>query len=265
MKFRQFTILFLFLFSFSFAQNEDAITPEILLDSITINENNIDTDSILSGNYSTENTVYPKQISDNYRKKYKTKEFDYNTIKPKESLWERISRRFQKFWESIFGSSDKTVNGIEYFVKFLAVLIIGAALYFILRFLLGKDGRFFFSKKNNKVEIPSGVLHENIHEINFPSAIAEFENQKDYRSAIRYLFLFKLKKMADQNIISWHPEKTNTDYTSEIKSPDQKANYEKLSYIFENVWYGEQNLDENWYLILKNNFNVANSTNNKTK
>lgn len=97
MKFRQFTFLFLFLFSFSFAQNEDAITPEILLDSITINENNIDTDSILSGNYSTENTVYPKKITNNYRKKYKSKEFDYNTIKPKESLWERILDDFKNF------------------------------------------------------------------------------------------------------------------------------------------------------------------------
>lgn len=116
------------------------------------------------------------------------------------------------------------------------------------------------AKKNKKVNISSGVLHENIHEINFPNTIAELEQKKDYRSAIRYQFLFALKKMSDQKLIQWNPDKTNTDYIVEIKNVSQRKSYQELSYIFENVWYGEQKIDAELYEKLKSTFLKTNFT-----
>lgn len=260
--------LFLFFFflnvTFFFGQKEDQVPPFTKVDSI-VTQNTIgqSVDSILQTNYSTENTLYPKKIPLDFKNKYKSKDFDYTTIKPKESLWQKLQRRFIKIWESIFGKPESTVSGIEFFLKILAILIISTAIFFIIKYLMGKDGHFFFSRKNKKVNIESAVLHENIHEINFPTSIATFENKKEFRSAIRYQFLFVLKKMSDQKLIQWNSEKTNTDYITEITDVNQKISYQKLSYIFENVWYGEQRIDDVHYEKLKADFTNSPLSKNK--
>ena len=262
MKFKFLFILFLQFYAISFAQSEDAIPEEMVHVDSWMGErvHGIDADSLLKLNFSTENTIYPKKISENYRKKYKEKDFNYDEIKPQESLWTKIKRRFSKIWESIFGSPRDTISGLQYGLQILAVLVIAIALFFIIKFLMNKDGNFFWSKKNKKVNIESGLLHENIHEINFPNTIAELEKKIDYRSAIRYQFLFALKKMSDQKLIQWNPDKTNTDYIEEVKDASQRKSYQELSYIFENVWYGEQKIDAELYEKLKSTFLKTNFT-----
>ena len=119
---------------------------------------------------------------------------------------------------------------------------------------MGKEGNLFFGKKNKKVEINAEELHENIHEINFPESIAKFERQGDFRSAVRYQFLFVLKKLSDKKQISWNPEKTNKDYLMELKAEHLKNEFSGLSYIFDYVWYGEFSIDEQAYLTFKNQY-----------
>ena len=110
-------------------------------------------DSLLRTNYSTENTLYPKSILANFKNRYNTKEFDYTTLKPKESFWDKIKRRFAKLWESIFGDPVNAVSGMELSLKILAIILIGVALFFILKFLFGKEGNFFLSKKNKTLNM----------------------------------------------------------------------------------------------------------------
>ena len=119
---------------------------------------------------------------------------------------------------------------------------------------MNKNGNLFFSKKNKKLNIPNQNLQENIHEINFPESIVNFERQQDYRSAVRYQFLLVLKKLADQKIIIWNPEKTNKDYLLELKKPQLKNNFKGLIHIFDYVWYGEFEINEEKYQQLKKKF-----------
>lgn len=214
------------------------------------------TDSLLINNPTTNNLVYPKTFDQKFQSKYKGADFDYTTIKPQESLWQRIQNRIRQLLESIFGKMDPLKAGtyITNIVRGLAVIIIGFVLYFLIKFLLGKDGNFFFSKKNKKINIADQDLQENIHELNFDEIIRKSENQKDFRLAVRYQFLFILKKLADQKIINWNPEKTNKDYISELKSADSKSNFKEVVYIFENVWYGEFEVDEQRYHYFKQKF-----------
>ncbi len=265
MRFKVFFILFLNLSALLFAQKEEAVPQEMVVVDSLMGEyaHGVDTDSLSKTKFTTENIVFPKKIAENYRKNYQSKEFNYSEVRPQESLWSKLKRRFTKIWESIFGKVGKTVDGLEFGLKLLAILVVATAVFFIAKYLLNKDGNFFWSRKNKKVNITSGVLHENIHEINFPTTILELEKRKDYRFAIRYQFLFALKKLSDQKLIQWNPDKTNTDYISEIKDDVQKIAYQELSYIFENVWYGEQRVDGDLYEKLKATFLKTNFTNNK--
>ena len=99
-------------------------------------------------------------------------------------------------------------------------------------------------------------LHENIHEINFQESIKDYERNRDFRYAVRYQFLWVLKILADKNIIEWNPEKTNRDYMSEIKEKQLQGKFRDATKIFDYVWYGEFEIDENSYHKMKEKWSV---------
>ena len=254
MKFKIYFFLFFLNFSFGVAQ---IVTPEpSAIDSNFIYNDDVTADSSLKKIPVTNEVVFPKEFADQFQSKYKGEEFDYTTIKPRESLWEKMRKKIAEIMRSIFGDVDplKSANYAEIILRFFAIVIIGLVIYFLLKFLLSKDGNFFFGKKNKKLNISDQDLKENIHEINFPDSINNFERKKEYRFAIRYQFLFVLKKLSDKKLIEWNPEKTNKDYLAELKAKNQKADFKELVYIFNNVWYGEFEVDEQSYVRFKEKF-----------
>ena len=117
--------------------------------------------------------------------------------------------------------------------------------------MVERKGNLFFAKKNTKLEIPVEDVVENIHEVDFPETIAKYERQRDYRSAVRYHFLWILKQLTDKKIIEWNPEKTNKDYIAEIQKADIKQGFKEIALIFDYVWYGEFKIDELKYRELE--------------
>jgi hypothetical protein len=63
-----------------------------------------------------------------------------------------------------------------------------------------------------------------------------------------------LKKLSEKQIIEWDVEKTNSDYLYEIKDEAQKEDFAYLSYLYNNIWYGEFELDEATFAKAKNAF-----------
>lgn len=256
----RFKILFLFSIILCLSGSAQELPPSPvsdLVDSATVSQKKLyPTDSLVARQPTTENTVFSKQFDKNFREKYKSSEFDYTTVKPTESVWQKIMKRVRKIMEAIFGKVDpnKAVSFTETVLRIFAVVIAGFVLYFLIKFLMGKDGNFFFSKKNKKVHIANQDLNENIHEINFSETIAQSERQHDYRSAVRYQFLSVLKILADRKLINWNPEKTNKDYLEELKSSVLEAEFKELAHIFDYVWYGEFEVNEESYRHFKKQF-----------
>ncbi|MBU4537369.1 MAG: DUF4129 domain-containing protein [Weeksellaceae bacterium] len=260
MKGRFFILFFLIVFTSGFSQEGKIPTSTVveLVDSVAVSfdEEMISTDSVLKLRQPTDHVISPKTFQPKFQSKYQGEEFDYTTVKPRESLWQKVEKLIKRIIEAIFGDIDpnKTSGYAGNIMRFFAIVIIGFVLYFLIRFLLNKDGNFFFSKKNRKMNVASQDLHENIHEINFPETIDSFERQKDYRSAVRYRFLLVLKNLADKKLIAWNPEKTNRDYFAELKNAGLKENFKELVYIFDNVWYGEFEINESNYNHFKEKF-----------
>ncbi|MDC8106488.1 DUF4129 domain-containing protein [Chryseobacterium sp. PTM-20240506] len=254
-----FFLLIFFSTGFVYAQDDIELPPEAYVeDSLSTGhyKNMYRADSVLMEHPVSENTIYPKKFRENLKSRYKGNEFDYTTIKPRESFWQKLQRKIARilegiFGEDTFGTSAKVTTIV---MRLFAIVLIGFLLYFIVRYLISKDGNFFFGKKNKKVNINEEELHENIHEINFPESIAKFEVTGDYRSAVRYQFLYVLKKLSDKKLIIWNPEKTNKDYAAELKAEYLKKEFSNLSYIFDYVWYGEFSITEQDYLKFKNQY-----------
>lgn len=255
-------LLILLFFSLGFVKaqeyEDDDISEMYVEDSVETShyKNMYVADSVLNANPQTENTVFPKKFKENLPSRYKGNEFDYTTSKPKESFFDKLKTKLARLLQSIFGDTNletsSQITGV--FIRLFAIILVGFLLYFIVKYIISTNGSLFFGKKNKKVEILEEELHENIHEINFPQSIAKFENSGDYRSAVRYQFLFILKKLSDKKLIIWNPEKTNKDYVAELKAAHLKNQFYNLSYIFDYVWYGEFSIDEQSYSKFKNQF-----------
>lgn len=254
MKIKFLIISFICFSSFSFSQITEIDTVEVV--SADHQKNWIATDSVLTSDYKTDNAVYPKKLDPKFRAKYKSEDYNYDITKPKVSLWEKIMRKLSEIFSKIFGKTDpnKVASYTTNTLRIIGIIIVGVVLYILINFLLGKQGNLFFGKRNKKIKINAEDIQENIHEINFPERIAHFENQAEYRHAIRYHFLYLLKQLTDKKIIDWNPEKTNRDYIIEFKNQSQKKDFQKMAYIYDYVWYGEFSLDESDYNTFKNQY-----------
>ena len=67
-------------------------------------------------------------------------------------------------------------------------------------------------------------------------------------------FLNVLKNLSDKKLIDWNVEKTNHDYLKALKTEQSKTVFAELLYIFEYVWYGEFEVNEETYHQLKKKF-----------
>lgn len=143
---------------------------------------------------------------------------------------------FNKFFEWLV-----FVFGNEAFAWLVLIILIavgivglGFAVYGI--FGIGKTVPIYGSDSE---ALEYSLKDEDIHEMDFLPEIDIAVEQKDYKRAIRLVYLFALKLMSDHTIIEWLPSKTNHDYLYEIRSEKFQQNFSKLSYFFEYVWYGD--------------------------
>ena len=116
-------------------------------------------------------------------------------------------------------------------------------MYLIIKIIVNKEGSFrIFGRSARNITV-NEVFEEDIHHMDFGQLIAGTKHKEDYRLAIRYYYLWLLKKLAAREIIDWHPDKTNTDYVYEIKDGALRKDFEYLSYVYDYSWYGEFTVD----------------------
>jgi hypothetical protein len=204
----------------------------------------------------TEDTIVPftpyvaapaykdRKFDDSFRKKYKDEDFVYEKKPGVKTLWERFWEAVGRFFDWLFSSGGKQESSIFPIVKLvLAVVVILFVIYMIVRAILNKEGMWIFGRSRKKITAQDST-GEDIHEMDFQKLTAETKLTGNYKLAVRYYFLWLLKKMADREIIDWHWDKTNSDYLYEIKNSDLKKDFEYLTYVYDYSWYGDFPLDE---------------------
>lgn len=161
-------------------------------------------------------------------------EFLYNL--PPENRPNYLKVLFQKFFEWLVFIFGNEVVAWLVIVLLLIIGVIGLGFAFYGIFGIGKTIPIFNQEDGS---IDYVVKEENIHEINFPDEIETSVVQKNYKKAIRLIYLYSLKLLTDQEIIDWQSAKTNHDYVYEIQNELFRNNFEKVCYYFEYVWYGD--------------------------
>lgn len=187
--------------------------------------------------------VAPKHFSENLSEKYSESDFEYDSMEGEaENFLGRAIQWFFKKIGEIFGIhlSPEMYQVVKFIIYGLLIVF---AIYILVKLLVGDNASSFFSRKS-KMVAPLNIQEEHIENIDLESYIKNALKEENYRLAIRYMYLKSLKLLSLNNIIDWHFEKTNSDYYREIENITLKENFKKISYLYDNIWYGEYALDK---------------------
>jgi len=213
-----------------------------------------------------EDTIYQKPYEsssdENYRfrktegaEKVATREIpdsNLRTIRSDDDYWyvnqppPREKKSMQKTKPVSSTSLINTLSWIIVIVGFLALLI---------WFLATSNIRLF--KKASKRIIEKTIDEEqteNIFEINFEKEIQKAVNDKNFRIAVRLLYLRALKDLADKNLINYTHAKTNADYLFQLAGTSYYKNFFRLTRDFDYTWYGQFELSYESFLIIQSDF-----------
>jgi hypothetical protein len=186
-------------------------------------------------------------------------DFDYSAKQiERESIWTKISMLFNQYLNWIFRKLlNMNAPAISPWIFIIAVAIL--VIFIIIRLLdiNLKDSLFTKSDSGNLEYV---VEEENIHEMNFEQLIEESIKRSEYRVAIRYLYLYALKKLSDRHLIDWVPGKTNREYEVELQQNQAGSDFARLGYYFEYAWYGDFEISAESFTMAQKSFQGLNQT-----
>jgi hypothetical protein len=124
----------------------------------------------------------------------------------------------------------------------------------IVKAIMNKEGQWIFGKNSDKKMINYDEIEKNIHLVDFEKLIQNSLQSGEKRLTIRFYYLWLLKKMSEKQIIIWDVEKTNSDYLYEIEDQSLKDEFAYLSYLYNYIWYGEFELDDEAFAKAQSTF-----------
>ncbi|MBY0478328.1 MAG: DUF4129 domain-containing protein [Chitinophagaceae bacterium] len=176
--------------------------------------------------------MYP---ADSLRKIKQQKEFSY--IKNLDSLLKARQEAYLKSKKEMEEEEKVQPPDMLPVVRFLLwTIAITAVLFIIYRLFLSERGLFSAPTKNKKTEIEEEVV---VDEEYLTQQLKEAIRNKNYRLAIRYLYLQSLSKMADKEWLVLSPDKTNDQYVRELNKAQHKNEFARVTLYYEYAWYGD--------------------------
>lgn len=264
-KFCLISILLVFFIGYSFAQknNRASMDSSVTEEEDSINndyENPADTQIIKGGVENTTDSIikwrasrefgYMAYLDSMLRKKtdlrIDTFSIDKGTLNKTRSTTNLTT----------YDNSNRFLNsfGVKVFFWLIAILFVGFILYKL--FFIGG----LFTKGNIKSADESA--HKEPEVLNDHSAynllIHDAESKNDFNLSIRYLYMQSLRKLVDNELISFSPDKTNNMYVRELSGRSYQQEFVFLTLNYEYVWYGKFMVNRTQYQKLKEGFILFN-------
>jgi hypothetical protein len=130
-------------------------------------------------------------------------------------------------------------QGLRTFYWLAAIALV---LWLLYKIFSGQGSLFARNKKH--VPVTAEISEEDTTGKPLEQLVDKAIKAKDYRLAIRYLYLHTLEILGEKQLILLAPQKTNYQYLRELSDKPYSSNFSKLTLQYEYVWYGEFKLDD---------------------
>ena len=181
----------------------------------------------------------------------KDKEFAYANDM---SYWKKAPPRRRSSFDRLMSLLTQSAA-----VKIVLYSLLVAGILYGLYQVMVVNNFFIFSggrRRNADEESGDALVNENLDE-----KINEAVTDKNYRQAIRFMYLKTLKLLNDNHVITLHARSTNQDYIRQMYKHDALPQFRQLTHIYEYVWYGDFDPTEAQFEIISANFNRFNRNN----
>lgn len=135
----------------------------------------------------------------------------------------------------------------------LSYILIIALVFFLVYFIFSRieaDKKFELSNENIE---PDEI--EDISQLDTDTLLNQALASGNYRLAVRMKFLSILKSLSQQEKIIWRREKTNRDYSREVRSESFGTEFQNIASIFDFVWYGKKQIPKATYEHIEGQMN----------
>lgn len=148
-------------------------------------------------------------------------------------------------------SSSSAWPGIFAALPYIAITIF----IVLLVWYLAANNFILFRKKSTSLPTPETQEDpRDIFAIDYATSIRQALQQKNYRLAIRLQYLELLKKLSDNGLIHFLPDKTNFEYLAQLRSSSYYDDFFTATRNYEYSWYGLFDISENMYQKINNTF-----------
>ena len=176
-------------------------------------------------------------------------EYDYDAdLRRAPSLWDRFKEWLAAWLEGLLGSKAGgfVIDNLLYLIAIITVIVAIV--------ILSRNGlhRVFHGAPRSQGQVISD--EDDIRELDLPAMIARAETDGDLRLAIRYHYLLVLRKLVDQGVLTWSPERTDRDYMRQIADASLRSRFAHVALVFQWVWYGHAEVDRERYASIRRPF-----------
>ncbi|NCU05400.1 MAG: DUF4129 domain-containing protein [Chitinophagaceae bacterium] len=253
---------FLFFLLIACCCNSKLFAQEVTVDTVTAVENMALDTTIASDEYDDDDRLindtalqrsawtYP---ADSIRSMRSQKDFSY--MRNLDSSLRVIQK--EELEEGRKKKPDQEVNINRAFSIFriieilLWALLIGALLFVLYRIFLSDRGLFTSPVRNNQLDVEEEHITDDQYlEKQLQLAIKE----KNYRLAVRYLYLQTLNRLAEKQWLILSPDKTNYQYVRELSKPQLKNAFARVTLHYDYAWYGDFEIAEDVFEPVKKEF-----------
>ena len=167
-------------------------------------------------------------------------ELNYDNKLPEADDWITKIKNWINQQLAALASSETYSTILDYLYYGLMIV----ALFLIVRGIIKADRRGLLFGKLRPDTIKLTEIEEDISKLDFDDLISSAIDSKNYKLAIRYLFLKSIQLLAEKGIIELRNNKTNYQYLSEIKNKQIAQEFQSATTKFEWTWYGNFPIDD---------------------
>ena len=140
-----------------------------------------------------------------------------------------------------------------WFYYLIWTLIIGIFLSAVVYFLASNKINIFSRRAARSVVEEAGA-EEGLQHINYDSLLQKYINEKNYRLAVRVLYLQLLKIMNEKEVIVFQPQFTNAHYLQQLYNTPLYNSFFVVTRHYEYIWYGEFAITEASFQKIQSDF-----------
>ena len=168
-------------------------------------------------------------------------DYDREIVGGSQNLLEWIAALISQWVNDIFGTV------LDNDVVYYALVVMGGLAVIGLGWLLWIKRFSLFYGKSHDEALDYEVVEDTIYGVDFDADLREALANKDYRQAVRLLYLQTLLYLQNAGQIDWQPSKTPTQYMRQVSQPA----FSQLTGIFIQVRYGNFEASEELFQRMK--------------